>query len=143
MKIVLDTNVVVAAIQPGRQASRRVLKWCFEGKLTPQLSNALFLEYEEITRRGDVMQSCHFTTVEAEEFLDALLSVSQWVAIYYAWRPNLPDEDDDYLIELAIASGAEYIVTHNVKDLLGGEITFDQFDVVTPSTLVEKLRNEV
>lgn len=143
MKVILDTNVVVAAIQPGSQSSRRVLEWCFKAKLEPQLSNALLFEYEEVTRRRDVMRSCRFNREEAEEFIDAIISVSQWVEIYYGWRPNLPDENDNHLVELAVAAGARYIITHNTRDLIGGEMHFNQLDIVTPSELIDKLESGI
>ncbi len=42
--------------------------------------------------------------------------VKQWVTIYYGWRPNLPDEADDHLVELALAGGAAGIVPHTVAN---------------------------
>jgi len=143
VKLALDTNVVVAALQPGSQSSRRVLRWCFQRLLIPQLSNTLFLEHEEITQRQEIMRTCRFTEHEAEEFIDALVSVSDWVEIYYGWRPTLQDEGDNYLIELAVASGAEYIVTRNTRDLNRNELTFDQFSIVTPSDFVKRFEREV
>lgn len=41
----------------------------------------------------------------------AIRSVSQWVKIYYGWRPNLPDEGGNHLFELAVAGSADEIVT--------------------------------
>jgi predicted nucleic acid-binding protein len=41
--------------------------------------------------------------------------------IFYLWRPALPDPDDDLLLELAVAAGCQYIVTHNVADFRGTE----------------------
>jgi hypothetical protein len=37
--------------------------------------------------------------------------------VYFLWRPNLPDEADNHLIELALAGAAQTIVTHNLNDL--------------------------
>jgi hypothetical protein len=30
--------------------------------------------------------------------LDAFLSVCHWQKVYYAWRPNLPDEADNHKV---------------------------------------------
>lgn len=133
MKIVLDTNVIVSAIQTGNQISRQILRLALSGQITPLLSNALFLEYEAITQRQEVMENCHFTTVEAEQFLDALFSVSTWIEIYYTWRPNLPDEGDNFLIELAVAGGANCIISKNGKDLKHGELLFPQLKIYRPN----------
>jgi predicted nucleic acid-binding protein len=63
---------------------------------------------------------------------DAFLSVCEWVDVYFAWRPNLPDQGDNHLIELAVAGGAGFIVTNNVADLTGGELRFPEIRVVRP-----------
>ncbi|WP_368500055.1 PIN domain-containing protein, partial [Moraxella sp.] len=42
--------------------------------------------------------------------LNALLSICEWVRIFYLWRPNLKDEGDNHLIELAVAGNANIIV---------------------------------
>nr|WP_228025325.1 PIN domain-containing protein [cf. Phormidesmis sp. LEGE 11477] len=44
------------------------------------------------------------------------MSISHWTFIYYTWRPNLKDEADNHLIELAIAGSASLIATNNLKD---------------------------
>ena len=59
-----------------------------------------------------------------------------WVPIYYLWRPNLADEDDNFLIELALAGNSGIIVTNNVKDLVGAELRFDDLRVLTPLQLL-------
>ena len=58
---------------------------------------------------------------DREALFDALLNVCQWINITFLWRPNLPDESDNHLIELAIAGNAEWIVSGNVRDIAAGE----------------------
>lgn len=59
---------------------------------------------------------------------------------YYGWRPNLPDEADNHLIELALAGNAEAIVTHNVRDIRGGELHLGALRIVTPAQCLEEWR---
>ncbi len=62
---------------------------------------------------------------------------SEHQKIYFLWRPRLPDPKDDHLLELAIASGTRFIVTHNTKDFVGAE----KFGIrtITPKGLMEEI----
>jgi hypothetical protein len=60
-----------------------------------------------------------------------------WVEVFYAWRPNLPDEADNHLIELGVAAQAEAIVTRNLRDVARGELKFPSLRVLTPEQCLE------
>lgn len=51
--------------------------------------------------------------------------------MHYGWHPNLPDEGDNHLIKLALAGGAQAIVTHNLRDLQGGELDLGSLHSLT------------
>lgn len=125
MRIVLDTNILVAALLSDGGASRRIVRLCLQRAVTPLIGAALFAEYEDVLARKDLFKRSALDAAEREVLFDALMSVSTWTPVYYLWRPNLPDPGDDYLIELAIAGGADWIVTTNMRDLQRGELRFD------------------
>ncbi len=71
--------------------------------------------------------------------LNALAAAGQWVSIYYGWRPNLPDEGDNHLIELAVAGNAQAVVTHNIKDSRRGQLIWPNLRILTPAACLEQL----
>ena len=139
MKVVIDTNIMVAALL-GKEAgtARQVIGLSLHGSITPLMGDALFNEYLDVISREDVMRMCPFDDSERLEFLSAFLSCCQWCKIYFGWRPNLKDEGDNHLIELAIAGGANYIITNNVRDFKSGELVFDGLKVVTPQAFIKE-----
>ncbi len=90
--------------------------------------------------RPGKFENCPLSAPEREELLDALLSVSELVTIYYLWRPNLPDEADDHVMELALSGAAQYVVTNNVRDFQRSELRIPGLDIVTPDALLRSLR---
>ena len=135
--IVVDTSVLVSALIGKRGASREVLRRCLTGKYNPLISNALFQEYEDVTSRGRVKKATPLTDKEIRELLNAFYSVCRWIPVYFLWRPNLKDENDNFLIELAIAGNANIIVTNNIKDLQGAELSFDDLKIMKPEQLLK------
>lgn len=74
------------------------------------------------------------------QVLASLCQVSRWVTVYYGWRPNnLPDEGDNHLIELVIAGGADFIITHNLRDVNRGEI-LTTVKAISPADFLENLK---
>ncbi|MEB4591500.1 putative toxin-antitoxin system toxin component, PIN family [Candidatus Thiothrix sp. Deng01] len=139
MNVIIDTNVMVAALL-GKEdaAARQTIGLALQDKLTPLMGDALFNEYLDVISREDLMQKCPFNSDERMDFLAAFFSSCQWCRIYFGWRPNLQDEGDNHLIELAIAGGAKYIITTNVRDFKNGELLFDNLRVVTPQEFIKE-----
>ena len=129
----VDTNVLVSAVLSPDGAAREVLRRCLTGHARPLLSNALFLEYEDVLAREELFAASSISSKDRLALLEAVLSICEWVSISFLWRPNLPDESDNHLIELAVAGNAESIITGNTKDIVARELVFDLIRIVTPA----------
>lgn len=73
-----------------------------------------------------------------DELLNAFLSVCKWLPVYYLWRPNLPDEGDNHLIELALAGNADWIVTGNTKHFTQGELRLEGLSIQPPGKFIKE-----
>ncbi|MBF0178480.1 MAG: putative toxin-antitoxin system toxin component, PIN family [Magnetococcales bacterium] len=114
MRVVLDTNVLVAGLRSNQGASFRLLRQMPLRRFHPQISVPLFLEYEAVLKRPDIGIS--LAPAEIDTILDIIAALSNPVRLHYLWRPILPDPADDMVLELAVASNSEVIVTFNIKD---------------------------
>ena len=137
-RIVVDTNVLVSAILSPDGVAREVLRRCLTGAARPLIGNALFLEYEDVLSREALFAAAPIGPLDRAALLDAVLGVCQWINISYLWRPNLRDEADNHLVELAVAGNAAWIVTGNKRDVAAGELLFDGFRVVTPGAWLKE-----
>ena len=138
-RIVVDTNVITAAMLSPAGSTRDVLRACLKGLAKPLVGEALFQEYEDLVHRSALMSKSPLTLKERETLLDAFLSVCEWVRIYYLWRPNLPDEADNHLVELAIAGGADALVTSNIRHVKRSELNFPHLQILTPAQFLKTL----
>ncbi len=136
MKIVIDTSVWISALIKKDSKAREVLRLVLHKKLFPQMSEALFKEYEEVMKRKKIQNLTPLSLTEQNNLFEAYLSTCKWNEIYYLWRPNLKDEDDNFVVELAVASGAEVIITYNVKDFKNTELRF-KHKIVTPEKFIK------
>lgn len=135
---VIDTNVFVSALLSETTAPRQVIRLCLLGEIQPLMSNALFVEFESLLSRDNIFRKSPLSEQQRQDFLSDFLSVCKWVSIYYLWRPNLRDEADNHLIELALSGGGEHIITGNTKDFKGTELSFPQIQILTPSNYLKQ-----
>jgi putative PIN family toxin of toxin-antitoxin system len=117
--VVIDTNVLVAALKSKRGASYKLLMSLVEDSFTPCVSVPLFVEYESVLKRpGLVAPLCD---ADIDDVLDYFLSRSSLRRIFFLWRPFLKDPKDDLVLEVAVESQSEYIITFNTRDFQGVE----------------------
>ena len=137
MLIVVDSDVFVSALLGG-SAANAVVAECLRGRFIPLMGAALIAEYEAQLRRAGLFEASRLTISEREELFDIFVAACRWTRIYYGWRPNLRDEGDNHVIELAIAGNAQAIVTRNTKDfVLAAELRFPHLRIATPAQLLK------
>ena len=134
----VDTSIIASALIGKRGPSREVLRKCLLEEYNPLISNALFQEIEDVITRERIIKACPLPKKEIRELVNAFYSSCRWVPVYFLWRPNLSDEGDNFLIEVAIAGNAEAIVTNNTKDLEGSELLFEKLKILRPEQLLRE-----
>ena len=133
--IVLDTNVIVSALRSRRGASYRLLTLIGRGKFDLNVSVPLGLEYEDAAKR--LIGEIALTAEDIDNILDYICAVANHYDIFFLWRPLLKDNKDDMVLELAVASGCDVIVTYNRRDFVGVELF--GIRVVTPREFLAEI----
>jgi hypothetical protein len=87
--------------------------------------------------RDDLFARSPLTEVERKEVFGGFLAVCRWTEVYFAWRPNLPEEADNHVFELAAAGSAAAVVTRNLRDLARDELRFPSIRVLAPAQCLE------
>ena len=138
MLVVIDTNVFVGACL-GMGASGMVVGECIRGVHVPLMGTTLLAEYEDVLGRAAPFRKSRLSVDEREELLDIFLASCRWTPIYFGWRPNLSDEGDNHLIELAVAGHASHVVSRNLRDLRRAELQFPDIRATTPEHFLREV----
>jgi putative PIN family toxin of toxin-antitoxin system len=116
MKIVIDTNVLVAALRSRRGASFKLVSVLPSDKFSISISVPLVFEYEDALKR---LESSAITEKDIGDFVDFLCEIGHHQEIFFLWRPFLSDPFDDHVLEVAVAAGCDAIITYNKRDFRG------------------------
>lgn len=134
-QVVIDTNVLLSGLRSSRGASYRLLSLVGDSRWQFNLSVPLLLEYEDVLKRASAGLS--LTPAQIDDILDYLCSKANLREIFYLWRPTLNDPKDDFVLELAVESNCDSIITFNIKDFVGIE-TFG-LTAITPREFLRQL----
>jgi putative PIN family toxin of toxin-antitoxin system len=115
MRLVLDTDTVVAGFRSDGGASRRLLLAALDRRFLLLASVPLMLEYEAVLTRPEQLQETGLTALETNTVLDALAAVIEPVQLRFLWRPSLKDPADEMVLETAVNGGADCLVTFNIR----------------------------
>ena len=132
---VIDTNVLISALRSQSGASFRLISLLGDARWQPVVSVALILEYEEVAKREASRLGLPDWVVES--ILDMFCRVGAQ-PVRFRLRPVLRDPVDEFVLELAVASQADSIVTYNARDFRTAE-TFG-IRVVTPGAFLRTIR---
>jgi putative PIN family toxin of toxin-antitoxin system len=111
---VIDTNVLVAGLRSTQGNSHKLLQLIGKGLFDMNVSVPLILEYESVLVRHAA--HLNLSRNDVETLIDYWCSIAIHHDIHYLWRPMLKDPKDEMVLELAVASGCNSIVTFNHKD---------------------------
>ena len=107
MKVVIDTNVLIAAF--GKTSPyRKIFDDFLDSKFNLLLSNETLLEYLEVMERKS-------NSFVAENLIVSLLSAEniELHEIFFRWSLIENDSDDNKFSDLAITGNADYLITND------------------------------
>ena len=116
MRVVADTDVIVAAMRSPGGASAAILRAARQSKITLLLSVPLAVEYEATCSEAEHRLAAGLSEREVEIFLDAVMAMAEPVKTHFLWRPQLRDPGDEMVLETAVNGRADGLVTFNVRD---------------------------
>jgi len=135
IEVVIDTNVFITSLKSKNGASFKLLFEVSKEQFELNISSALIFEYEDVAKRKSTKLA--LSNSQIDSILDMICKSSNKCQIFYLWRPFLKDPKDDFILELAIESQSEFIITYNVNDFKG----VDKFGikVATPKDFLKMI----
>jgi putative PIN family toxin of toxin-antitoxin system len=138
--MVLDTDVIIAAMRSPSGASAALLMAARRGEIRMLANVALALEYEATCCRPEHGVAAGLSPAQVGVFIDAVIALAEPVETHFLWRPQLRDPGDELVLEAAVNGQANAIVTFNQKDF--GEIPMKfSVDVLAPVDALRRIKS--
>lgn len=143
MIVTIDTNVLFQAFYSTTGASHQIIRMVRYGEIEMAISVPVFQEYRDVLSRSENKTLLGLEDSDVETIMNFVVTVGRVTHISYSWRPNLRDEADNMIIELARASRSQFLITRNVKDMtVGADLMNDDIKVVTPGDFLAIWRKQ-
>src|SRR5713226_5475739 len=139
MKVVLDTDVIVAAMRSPGGASAEILRKARQDRVTLLVSVPLAMEYEAICSEAEHRLAAGLSERKVGIFLDAVVAMAEPVKTHFLWRPQLRDAGDEMVLEAAVNGRADLLVTFNVRDFGTAPARFG-IELLLPREAIRKVK---
>jgi len=139
VRLVLDTDTVVAAMRSPAGASAAIIRAVQKNQVTLLLSVPLAMEYEAVCRRSEHRIEAGLSERQVEIFLDAIVALTEPVKTHFLWRPQLHDPNDEMVLEAAVNGRADALVTFNLRDYGTAAWQFG-IEVLLPRDVIERTK---
>ena len=134
--------ILYQALKSTTGASYLILQQVRNRKIQIALSVPVFFEYQDVLTRDKSLKNFKLQLNDVEKYLRFIAYIGKTFEIYFLLRPNLKDEKDNKIVELAVTSQSDYLITSNIRDFKNAELKFDQLKIITPSEFVKMWRNK-
>ncbi len=115
-RLILDTNVLVAASRNRNGRAFALMQAIRHGQARMCCSPPLFLEYEAVLKRPEQQAASGWSAQDVDAVLAELAGLLEPVSLHYRWRPQLSDPADEMVLEAAVNTAADALVTYNRRD---------------------------
>jgi putative PIN family toxin of toxin-antitoxin system len=139
LRLVLDTDVIVAAMRSPEGASSALLKVAANKQALLLASLTLALEYQAVCTRAEHILVAGLNANEAWEFVQTVISLAEPVTIHFLWRPQLNDPNDEMVLEAAVNGSANALITFN-KRHFGTIPSHFGIETLTPAELMRGMK---
>jgi predicted nucleic acid-binding protein len=139
VKLILNTDVVVAAMRSPSGASAEIIRLARRGRDMLMVSVALALEYEAVCKRLEHQVAAELSEKEVNVFVDTIISLAEPGTMHFLWRPQLRDPCDEMVLEAAINGEVDTLVTFNAKDF-GDVPGHFGLELLSPRDVIMRMR---